>query len=117
MGRVWVSKNLALISASYIRLGKLTKHRVVCSLSWGLRENTVKPGGGAFLILLGITPLVLVACGPSSMGTPTFAPSPAPAPTSSTPIFNQADTIGLEESDRINRFRRLAQIQGIPPPT
>ncbi len=34
-----------------------------------------------------------------------------------TPIFSQANTIDLENSDRVARFERLAQTDGIVPPT
>lgn len=51
-------------------------------------------------------PVMLSGCGPSKIGGITQA----------TPILSQADTINLEDSDRIARFRRLAQIDGIASP-
>jgi outer membrane protein OmpA-like peptidoglycan-associated protein len=51
--------------------------------------------------------LCLSSCAPSSIGG-------VPAPQ---PLYTQAQTIGLEDSDRINRFERLAEADGIEPPT
>jgi outer membrane protein OmpA-like peptidoglycan-associated protein len=54
--------------------------------------------------------LPLASCAPSSIGG-TSQTSPA-----QTPLYTEAQTIGLEDSDRINRFQRLANLDGIEPP-
>ena len=54
---------------------------------------------------------LLASCAPSTVGgvpTPVLASGPQ--------ILSQADTINLENSDRIRRFQRLARMDGIPAP-
>ena len=54
--------------------------------------------------------LPLISCTPSLIGG-------LPQGTTSPPLYTQAQTLGLEDSDRINRFQRLAAADGIEPPT
>ncbi len=58
---------------------------------------------------IALLPLVasLSACAPSVIG----------GMPKQTPLYTQSQTIGLEDSDRINRFQRLAEADGIEPPT
>ena len=51
--------------------------------------------------------LCLSSCAPSSIGG-------APAPQ---PLYTQAPTIGLEDSNRVNRSPEFAEADGIEPPT
>lgn len=54
--------------------------------------------------------LPIVSCAPSTIGGGSQGAPPVP-------LYTQAQTMGLEDSDRINRFQRLAQADGIEPPT
>lgn len=62
------------------------------------------------LAIAALSMLPLASCAPSSIGG-TSQTSPA-----QTPLYTEAQTIGLEDSDRINRFQRLANLDGIEPP-
>jgi len=59
------------------------------------------------MAVLLLAPLALSSCAPSSIAN--YPQSP--------PILSQANTIDLENSDRIARFQRLAETDGITPPT
>ncbi len=60
-----------------------------------------------YALFSAVSCLCLSSCAPSSIGG---MPTPQP-------LYTQAQTIGLEDSDRISRFQRLAEADGIEPPT
>lgn len=55
--------------------------------------------------------LALASCAPSTIGGVSQGPAPQP------PLYTLPQTMGLEDSDRINRFQRLAEADDIEPPT
>ncbi len=67
--------------------------------------------GSCGILLLFLSVLLLSGCAPSTIGY-----SSAPTASAAPRVLTEADTMQLENSDRINRFRRLSHLDRIVPP-